>query len=84
VSTVTEESFTQWQSQAVQQRLSMVPYDYARSAYMVHSVPVDDVRGLVRQLRHRGKYLFVTDLSEHYYVQFGSSWREFIDAMHNE
>jgi hypothetical protein len=79
-----EESFERWQSVAVQHRLSMVPYDNTRSAYMVHSVPINEVRGLVRELRHRGKYLFVTDLQEHYYVQFGTCWSEFVDAMHSE
>jgi hypothetical protein len=79
--TVVEESYAQYQSAQLQERLSLVPYDRERCCYMVHSVPREEVRGLVEGLRTRGRYLFVTDVSEHYYVQFGSSWNEFIEAM---
>jgi hypothetical protein len=83
VTTVLEESFASWQSAVVQERLQTVPYGRARCAYMVHSVPKIAIRDLVQELRHRGKYLFVTDLFENYYVGFGSCWKDFVDAMHS-
>jgi spherulation-specific family 4 protein len=84
ITTVLEESFAQWQSSAVQERLQMVPYERARCAYMVHSVPKVAIKELVKELRHRGKYLFVTDLFENYYARFGSCWKDFVDAMQSE
>lgn len=48
---------------------------------MVHSVPHSEIRALVGDLREHGKYLFVTDLTEHYYVNFGSSWQAFVEAI---
>lgn len=48
---------------------------------MVHSVPVEEIPPLVEELRHRGAYLFVTDLREDYYCHFGESWGNFVKAM---
>jgi hypothetical protein len=81
---VVEASYVQYYSAVVQKRLSVLPYDRARCSYIVHSVPRDKVKGVVRQLRQHGGYLFVTDLSEHYYVSFASSWSDFIEAMQAE
>jgi hypothetical protein len=48
---------------------------------MVHSVPGDDVKPLVKDLRERGEYIFVTDNCEDYYVKFGQYWTDFVEAM---
>jgi hypothetical protein len=44
-------------------------------------VPANKVAKLVLDLRCRGQYLFVTDPSELFYIQFGQSWTAFIHAM---
>jgi hypothetical protein len=79
--TVVEESFERYKSAELQERLLRLPYTRERCSYMVHSVPKDDVRRLVGELRPRGEYLFVTDACENYYASFGTSWDEFIKAM---
>lgn len=84
ITTVVEESYAQYQSAWLQERLSSLHYDRTKCSFMVHSVPWDEVEQLVHHLRHRGEYVFVTDLSEHYYSRFGSSWGEFIKAMQME
>lgn len=82
VTTVVEESFVSWSSVALKERMSsLLRYDRSRCAYMVHSVPPNEIRALVESLRDQGKYLFVTNLTEDYYVKFGSSWQEFVDAL---
>ena len=48
---------------------------------MVHSVPREEVAALVAELRWKGRYLFVTNLSADYYSSFGETWKVFIDAM---
>ena len=84
VTAVLEEGYAQYQLATVQERLSTLHYDRSRCAYIVHSVPCDEVKRLVHELRHRGEYLFVTDLRENYYVRFGSSWSDFTEAMQLE
>lgn len=85
VAAVFEASFAEYRSPAIQERLSsLLPYKRNRCAFFVHSVPAEEVKPLVLELRHRGKYLFATDLRENFYVQFGPSWREFIAAMEME
>jgi hypothetical protein len=48
---------------------------------MVHSVPEEDLRPLVMDLRERGEYIFVTDNCEEFYCKFGRFWTEFVKAM---
>ena len=79
-----EDGFAQFQSAAHQQWLSTCPYGRARRVYMVHSVPRDEVKRLVRLLRHDAAYLFVTDLREDFNCRFGTSWTDFITAMQEE
>lgn len=82
VSAVFEASYDVYCSKAVQERLaSLIPYQRSRCAYFVHSVPANEVAKLVMDLRRRGQYIFVTDPSELFYVQFGQSWTVFIHAM---
>jgi hypothetical protein len=78
---VVEESFVQYRSNLMQERLALQILDRAKCCYIVHTVPKDDLKPLVHQLRKRGQYLFVTDLCEHYYSRFGPSWNDFIEAM---
>jgi hypothetical protein len=85
VAAVFEASYAEYRSAAIQERLSsLLPYKRNRCAYFVHSVPVEELKRLVLELRHRGGYLFATDLRENFYVRFGPSWREFIAAMQME
>lgn len=80
-----EASYADYRSAAIQERLSsLLPYKRNRCAYFVHSVPAEEMKGLVLALRHQGGYLFATDLREKFYVQFGPSWREFVAAMQLE
>ncbi|CAG8959326.1 hypothetical protein HYFRA_00013096 [Hymenoscyphus fraxineus] len=82
ITTVVEESWSSYQSEALQERLSsLLRYDRNQCSFMVHSVPVEEVSPLVQGLRHRGAYLFVTDLREDYYCRFGKSWGDFVKAM---
>ena len=77
-----EESFARYQSEALQERLSsLLTYEREKCAFIIHSVPRDEITGLVQKLRYRGKYVFVTDLCENYYVRFGESWADFIRAV---
>ncbi|KAF2198388.1 hypothetical protein GQ43DRAFT_164042 [Delitschia confertaspora ATCC 74209] len=80
--TVVEESFAQYKSAIVQERLSsLLPYGWSRCCYIVHSVPREEIRELVMELRERGRYLFVTESNEDFYVKFGESWVDFVEAM---
>ncbi|KAH6680585.1 cell surface protein [Halenospora varia] len=82
ITTVAEESFEQYRSSALQERLSaLLRYDRERCAFIVHSVPRDAIKPLVKELRQRGMYLFVTANCEDYYVRFGSCWGDFVEAM---
>ncbi|CAG8972121.1 hypothetical protein HYALB_00008126 [Hymenoscyphus albidus] len=82
ITTVVEESWSNYQSEALQERMSsLLRYDRNQCSFMVHSVPVEEVSRLVQELRHRGAYLFVTDLREDYYCRFGKSWGDFVKAM---
>ena len=81
VTAVVEERFVQYRSAAMQERLSSLRLGRARCCYIVHTVPKDEVKTLVHELRKLGEYVFVTDLCEHYYSRFGPSWKEFVEAM---
>jgi hypothetical protein len=48
---------------------------------MVHSVPEREVEALVTELRQRGGYVFVTNLTMNYYESFGKSWEKFVECM---
>jgi len=79
---VCEEPYGRYRSDEVQQRLCELPYDRARSGYMLSEVPVDELGPLVSELRHRGGYLFVTEVSGDFYERFGpTSWDVFMKAM---
>ena len=48
---------------------------------MLYSVPESEVVNVTWELRSRGRYVFVTDVSEGAYCQFGKKWAEFLEAL---
>jgi hypothetical protein len=48
---------------------------------MVHSVPIDQVQKVTKELRNCAAYVFVTDLSTGIYSKFGASWNDFVTTM---
>ena len=48
---------------------------------MISGVPHGkEVGRLVRELRYRGAYLFVTSLVDDFYESFGKCWTDFVEA----
>lgn len=95
---VCEEPYPRYRSDEVQDRLEELHYDRERVGYMINEVPTgggcgeegdgkgeDELRPLVEELRHRGKYLFVTEVVGDFYERFGpTSWKSFVEAMDAE
>lgn len=82
VMVVCEEDYARYRSDEIQQRLRELHYDRARCGYMVNSVPGDEMEALVHELRYRGAYLFVTEVSGDFYERFGAtSWSAFMEAL---
>lgn len=49
---------------------------------MINEVPMDDLQTLVRELRGRAKYIFVTEIAGDFYERFGPrSWEAFMQAL---
>lgn len=65
----------------MQERLLLHQLDRSKCCFIVHTVPKEELKLLVHDLRQRGEYLFVTDLCADYYSQFGPGWKDFIEAM---
>lgn len=85
VTAVFEASYAEYRSVAMQERLAaLVPYERARCAYFVHSVPLDEMQQLVSELCDRAQFVFATDRCDEFYVQFGPGWSEFIAAMQGQ
>jgi Spherulation-specific family 4 len=76
-----EEPYQKYKGHEVQKRLKEYYYDQSRSGYMISGTPREEISSAVRELRHRGAYVFVTDLVDDIYESFGPSWTEFITAM---
>lgn len=76
-----EEPHDRYRDAEVQQRLKEYPHDRARSGFIIFAVPREQVAPFTRALRHRGAYLFVTDLVHDIYESFGSSWPAFVATM---
>ncbi|KNG79840.1 cell surface spherulin 4-like protein, partial [Aspergillus nomiae NRRL 13137] len=80
-----EEPYSRYRSNEVQHRLRLLHYDRARCGFMIHSVPVDDLRPLVHELRHRAAYLFVTEFFGEFYERFGpNSWTAMVEASQSQ
>lgn len=76
-----EESYDRYLSAGPSERVALQQFERANCCYIIHSVPAQDVQQLVLDLRHRAAYLFVTDLNQRMYNEFGQSWDDFIVAM---
>ena len=76
-----EEPYGRYRGKEVQKRLRDYYYDQPKSGYMISAVPREEIVPLVHELRHRGAYLFVTDLVDDFYESFGASWHDFVAAM---
>lgn len=48
---------------------------------MVLGVPKEEIRGLVRELRRRAGYIFITERTEKFYEGFGQGWVGFVESM---
>ena len=76
-----ETSFKQFLKKEYQEWLGTSPYERARTCYLVHSVPQEEVEGLTRVLRERAEYLFVTSACAGFYEAWGASWERFVAVM---
>lgn len=66
----------------MQHRLAELPYERGRCGYMINAVPVSELAGLVRELRERAAYLFVTEVEGDFYERFGpTSWEGLMHAL---
>jgi hypothetical protein len=81
VTVVVETSYEQFMTRDYQDWLATSPYDRSRSAYMVHSVPEEEVEYLTKALSERAEYLFVTSATCDFYGCFGRSWEKFVAVM---
>jgi hypothetical protein len=81
ITAIFEASYASYQSEWTQARLDAHHYDRASSSFIVHSTPTEEIGNLVKKLRLRAEYLFVTDLQDNYYESFGAGWTTFIDAV---
>lgn len=81
VTVVVETSYAHFVSKEYQEWLATSPYGRERAAYMVHSVPEQEVEGLTRALRKKAAYLFVTSAASEFYEKFGDSWDKFVAVM---
>lgn len=81
ITAVFEESYARYRSCGLNERKALDVYDRKGASYILHSVPRDQVKSLVRELRPRAEYIFVTDRRSKYYEGFGDSWNDFIRAM---
>ncbi|PWY90402.1 hypothetical protein BO94DRAFT_565046 [Aspergillus sclerotioniger CBS 115572] len=80
---VCEEPYARYQSLEVQNRLRELHYHRDRCGYMVTEVPGDvNMFELVRDLRSRATWIFVTEIVGDFYERFGpSSWGRLMEAL---
>lgn len=82
---VAEQNFATYKSEEAEERLKrLLRYDREKCALIIHSVPKEEIGGLVKELKGRGGAIFVTDLCENVYGGFGESWTGFVEAMASE
>ena len=82
LTTVFETEYKHFKDREVQQRLTnLLRYDRDRCSYMVLSVPKDEVPELVKELKRRAKYVFVSESKRGWYEKFGDGWPRFIEAV---
>ena len=74
-------------NETLRDALATSPYQRSHACFMMHSLPEaesfgrKELRGVVKELRKRAEYVFLTELDVDYYSSFGSRWQEFIQAM---
>lgn len=81
VTAVFEESYSRYRACGQNEQRALAAYDRKGASYILHSVPRNQVIPLVRELRPRAEYIFVTDRDTRFYEGFGESWSDFIRAM---
>ncbi|KAJ5715451.1 uncharacterized protein N7483_012632 [Penicillium malachiteum] len=79
---ICEEPYPRYRSDEVQTWLGRFNYDRSRSGVMINEVPMEDLPDLVHELRHKVKYIFVTEIAGDFYERFGPlSWGAFMQAL---
>lgn len=79
---ICEESYPRYRSDEVQTWLGRFNYDRTRAGVMINEVPMDDLENLVHELRHKAKYIFITEIAGDFYERFGpTSWGAFMHAL---
>ncbi|CZT46531.1 related to cell surface protein [Rhynchosporium secalis] len=82
LTTVFETEYKHFKDREVQQRLTnLLRYDRDRCSFMVLSVPKSEVPDLVRDLKRRAKYIYVSESKRGWYEKFGDGWDRFIEAV---
>ena len=81
VTAVFEESYSRYRSCGQGEQRALDAYNRKGASYILHSVPRNQVIPLVRELRPRAEYIFVTDRQTKYYEGFGETWNDFIRAL---
>jgi hypothetical protein len=81
ITVVVETAYKEFVTEDYQKWLSTSPYMRSRTAYMVHSVPQENVKALTRRLRERAEYLFLTSASCDFYGSFAGSWLGFVASL---
>ncbi|OQO00890.1 hypothetical protein B0A48_13577 [Cryoendolithus antarcticus] len=81
---VFEESYARYNACGPNEDNALAIYAREGCTYILHSVPKEKIRHVVKELRFRAEYLFVTSLKSHFYESFGESWPAFIEAMVEE
>ncbi|CZT01985.1 related to cell surface protein [Rhynchosporium graminicola] len=82
LTTVFETEYKHFKDREVQQRLTnLLRYDRDRCSFMVLSVPKSEVPDLVRDLKRRAKYIYVSESRRGWYEKFGDGWDRFIEAV---
>ncbi|PVI00922.1 glycoside hydrolase family 135 protein [Periconia macrospinosa] len=81
ITTSAEVAYRFFRSDEFQNWLALSPYGRERTSYMIHSVERENVGEVVRSMRGRAQYLFVTDLKVDFYHEFSDTWGSFVAAM---
>lgn len=82
ITAVSEESLMKYRGYDAKKALAKAGWDRSRCCIVLHTVPKERIRDLVRELRHLASYVFVTELGPGaYYQKWGREWEKFVDAM---
>lgn len=82
ITAVCEESLTKYRNWGAREKVALNEWDPSRCCIILHTVPQYQIPPLVRELRHRASYLYLTELGPGtYYQEWGAGWGDFVDAM---